>query len=517
MTFFQYQLTEEDEKEALAATHSSQGQYKGLVPQRKTTDCIFSLLILLFWAGMSVIGYFAYIHGDPYRLISPTNDQGKFCGLSEGFEDLPNHYSVIQKGVGVCVKSCPQKDVSLKSYSPDDYYCLHSIHESYSTRYSLSNYIYYGCLGKDGKYDFESDCGCMPKLTSDQVLHRCSLENPEYAQYFMSEKVKNMFLGVLSDIMAVDYTNYMYTAIAGAVFSVVWMTFLRCECLTSCFIWMAMLLIQVIFGGITALGVLEILQWKDQDPPLHTDKEILHLEIATGVVGFIALLWFILMIVVGSSVQVAVKAMALTADCIEHMPMILFTPLLQVTCFLGFLCVWFVYSFYLASEGKFVSKEYDLAFRVSADDMSGMDTKVTYFVYSSEPIVQYQLWFMLFMLFWTAEFMKAMSEIIIAIAVAKWYFTDDRSELNSERMLMSAYYEGVRYHSGTAAFGSLLIAIIETIRSAILYVESKFKGLKENKLVAAAFCCLNCCLWFIEQILRFISKNAYIQVMLVSE
>merc|ERR1711998_64579 len=64
---------------------------------------------------------------------------------------------------------------------------------------------------------------------------------------------------------------------------------------------------------------------------------------------------------------------------------------------------------------------------------------------------------------------------------------------------------------GSAAFGSLIIAIIKLIRAVIMYLQKKAAKAK-NKLASAILCFIQCCMWCIEKCMKFINKNAYIQI-----
>jgi hypothetical protein len=68
----------------------------------------------------------------------------------------------------------------------------------------------------------------------------------------------------------------------------------------------------------------------------------------------------------------------------------------------------------------------------------------------------------------------------------------------------------LRYHLGTAAFGSLILAIIKTIRSILAYLQRKAKK-SGNKIAQYVLCVLQCCMWCLEKCMRFLNKNAYIQ------
>jgi solute carrier family 44 protein 1 (choline transporter-like protein)/choline transporter-like protein 2/4/5 len=51
-----------------------------------------------------------------------------------------------------------------------------------------------------------------------------------------------------------------------------------------------------------------------------------------------------------------------------------------------------------------------------------------------------------------------------------------------------------RYHLGTIALVSLIIAIIQTIRLIVKYIEDKLSGPEPNQVQRALFCCIQCCL-----------------------
>ena len=118
---------------------------------------------------------------------------------------------------------------------------------------------------------------------------------------------------------------------------------------------------------------------------------------------------------------------------------------------------------------------------------------------------------MIFVYYWSSEWIIACGQVVIALAISTWYFTRDKSSLGSQTVLW-AFKSGMWYHSGTAAFGSLIIAIIKTIRAIVAYIQKKAKKTKRCRaLVQCVLCCIQCCLWCVEKCMKFINKNAYIQ------
>merc|ERR1712167_225171 len=101
--------------------------------------------------------------------------------------------------------------------------------------------------------------------------------------------------------------------------------------------------------------------------------------------------------------------------------------------------------------------------------------------------------------------------------VSKWYFTPNAEKETAigSTTVWDSVKTTFRYHLGTAAFGSLIIAIVKTIRAMISYAQRKAKQ-SNNKVAQAVLCCIQCCLWCIEKCLKFLNKNAYIQTALFS-
>merc|ERR1711988_1589641 len=82
-------------------------------------------------------------------------------------------------------------------------------------------------------------------------------------------------------------------------------------------------------------------------------------------------------------------------------------------------------------------------------------------------------------------------------------------------VVFGAFFEAIYYHIGTAAAGSLIIAIIKTIQYIVAKVQyevnKKLKHAGPIKWIANAILCrIQCCLWCIEKCMKFINKHAYI-------
>ncbi|KAJ8960452.1 hypothetical protein NQ318_013736, partial [Aromia moschata] len=110
--------------------------------------------------------------------------------------------------------------------------------------------------------------------------------------------------------------------------------------------------------------------------------------------------------------------------------------------------------------------------------------------------------------FWLAFFASAFGQMVLASVFAQWYWTFRKSTLPFFAVT-GALCRTVRYHLGTLAFGSLIIAICRMIRVCLEYLDHKLKKY-DNELTKCILCCLKCFFWCLEKFLKFINRNAYI-------
>merc|ERR1711968_130145 len=83
--------------------------------------------------------------------------------------------------------------------------------------------------------------------------------------------------------------------------------------------------------------------------------------------------------------------------------------------------------------------------------------------------------------------------------------------------LRKSFKRALKYHLGSIAFGSLIIAIIKFIRAVVAYVQAKCnkaagKAGAIGKLVKVVLCAIQCCIWCMEKCMKFINRNAYILI-----
>jgi hypothetical protein len=74
-----------------------------------------------------------------------------------------------------------------------------------------------------------------------------------------------------------------------------------------------------------------------------------------------------------------------------------------------------------------------------------------------------------------------------------------------------SFYRTMRYHLGSLAYGSLIIAIVQLIRAGLMYMQHQLKK-SQNRVAMYILSCLQCCFACVEKVLKFLNKNAYIEI-----
>jgi hypothetical protein len=147
------------------------------------------------------------------------------------------------------------------------------------------------------------------------------------------------------------------------------------------------------------------------------------------------------------------------------------------------------------------------------------DTRMSAFKCRSAAIEQlgnnYRFWFALFNILWVNEFTIAFTQCSLAGAVAFWYFAKNDSKLNPKFVIIGLKNTAL-YHSGSVALGSLIVAIIQLIKYYLEYLAEQQKKAK-NKIMELVFRCLAYVIYCVEKCVKFLNKNAYIQIAILGK
>ena len=202
------------------------------------------------------------------------------------------------------------------------------------------------------------------------------------------------------------------------------------------------------------------------------------------------------------AIKIAIAVYKTTSLYVRSNMRIFILPMLSWLTQIIWGCCWIVCALYVFSVGEPEAREEPWSF-------------MTHVKWSET--TRYVFYYQIFGLFWLAAFINGMCQFIIAASSCIWYFTVN-SDTGGKGTVGTAFGWGFRYHMGSVAFGSFLIAVVQTLRLLFeWYRRLMAKATGENKCVKVLLCMTSYCLWILEKCVKYISKNAYIQVALTND
>merc|ERR1711916_393867 len=216
----------------------------------------------------------------------------------------------------------------------------------------------------------------------------------------------------------------------------------------------------------------------------------------TALAIIVTIATFVLLIVVlafWSKIRLAVQIIKEACAALTAMPCL-------------FCAYWVATSLYLATSGEAL-----------------YDPETGEFVtYKASKDVRRMQIYHLFGLFWVLAFLLGINETVIAGSVATWYFSHDHRVKGWP--ILRTFKRTLRYHLGSIAFGSLIIAIVQMIRVAIEYLRmqlrngmAKFADGPIRKICECFLTCLSYLFMCLERFLRWVTRMAYIGIAVYGE
>lgn len=204
---------------------------------------------------------------------------------------------------------------------------------------------------------------------------------------------------------------------------------MRLPAILSALIWSSILVSIGMFvaAGYYAYQLAD--DWRNAQPQIQDDRTI---NVTTAVA---VTLWVVggLMVLITcclrKQIVLAVGSVKEAGRAVNKMPLILAVPVLQAIGFIVFITLFLFYGVNLASLGEISTQDVPVAIQGG--------TEIAYRVYEFDSFIEYCAWFLLFCLFWTSNFIVALGDMIIAMAVSRWYFTRDKKFVGSSTVLRS--------------------------------------------------------------------------------
>ncbi|XP_046681197.1 choline transporter-like 1 isoform X2 [Homalodisca vitripennis] len=526
------------------------------VKVRGCTDLFWLLIYILFWVLMILIAGFALVYGNPLRLIHGYDSFGNTCGSSyndqlltngnlSGINTVNKRYLFfmdvrnIRNSLQICVEKCPDRNID----TIQELKLFYDQTGSNLCRYDFDLAHYEGVphnLSENVTITSPlGPCPTLPIYKSLPILNRCV---PEPVTTVVRGIIQEMYgllnswdLGeqVLSDI----YAAWPYIAgltLLSLVLSLVMVSlFYLVASVIACLILVAVSMVCIFGTGYLWITFYQLKSQLDQTPPEQLLDETVQNEKAFFIYSIIAtivtVIILLLVLVMRKRVDFVATLFKEAADCLAALPSLYLQPVFSFLQLIIFYSFWILVVVCLATANypgtkpvrPFTSDAVLDAAQAMANKSSESDKTLTEFnnisvasftaftlvEFADATWVRYMWWVYLIGLVWTSEFILACQQMVIAGAVARWYFNKDK--VDSKPPVWTAYRHLISYHLGSMALGSLLITLLKVPRLILSYLAAKLKKYEQSDIAQCIAKCCICCLYCFENCIRYINHNAY--------
>uniref|UniRef100_A0A182VRR9 Choline transporter-like protein n=1 Tax=Anopheles minimus TaxID=112268 RepID=A0A182VRR9_9DIPT len=419
--------------------------------ERQCTDILFIAIKAAFILILLVLIIYCMAFGDIYRIINGYDDCANVCGRDN------------------------QPDQSLPCKGAD------------RTREQF--------LLVEGSGVTESDLHRMCVASCDEVegfkpfLNRCIRKNNPTEEVATRTGLKNFFQEVSEDLEAC-HKEMLWLAVTSFVFSL--LTLLLLRIIPGLIVWLVLLAVVL---ACTAGTIWLWFRWQyesEQLPEAAAESartrmnSWLYYAIAATIV---TLLVFLVILVMRKRIKLVVQLFKEAGKAIASMPFLLAEPILTFTTIAVVIVLYVYFTVWIESAGMLVVESNNSA------------------KYMKNSTMLFTRWYNLFAFLWFCQFIIGCQHMVIAGAVACWFFTRNKTHLSNP--IGRSYCNLLRYHLGTVALGSFIIAVVQFLRTMLKLLMHTVRN-PQNRVTSFLFDCCQCCLQCFERFLQYLTRNAYI-------
>ncbi|KAK2844032.1 hypothetical protein Q5P01_010691 [Channa striata] len=560
--------------------HKFDPSFRGPVHRRSCTDVICSLTFIIVIFAYIALGILAWLHGDPRKVLHPTDSYGQFCGQKETSnvkKPILFYFNILKCSspatlinlqcptTQMCVSQCPDRFTTYTEMQLQ--HKLNKSHWEYYKQFCKPNFNNPHKPVSEVLRD--EDCPSMI-VPSRPFLQRC-LPDFIILNGTMTVANRTRFNDVLEMPHSVSELNHAAKTITGLVDmkdlgmkivedyakSWAWILIGLLMSLAASFVFIlllrftaGLLLWTTIFTVILGLAYGMWLCSNELSQLKHrpgSDVTIVEVGLQTDLKVYLQLrqTWIIMLVSLGVTeafivlmliflrrrVQVAVALLREASKAIGHIMSALFYPVITFLLLTVCISYWAVTTVYLASSGeavyKVMSPEMSCPYANSTcnpetfnrTNMSRLalclGSQCLFAFYGGESSYHRYLFLLqlsnLLVFFWLVNFSLALEQCTLAGAFASYYWAKRKPQDIPPCPLFSSFSRAVRYHTGSLAFGALILSVLQLLQIMLEYLEQKLKGV-DNSLSRFILSCLSCCFWCLEEFIRYMNRNTYIML-----
>uniref|UniRef100_A0A673MLH6 Choline transporter-like protein n=1 Tax=Sinocyclocheilus rhinocerous TaxID=307959 RepID=A0A673MLH6_9TELE len=524
------------------------------------TDVLCCVIFVIVILGYIVLGTVAWMHGDPRKVVYPTDSYGQFCGQ----QGTPNankailfYFNILQCANPTVLINlqCPTTQVIQTLFANHLSFCLSWIAlylalACFVTDASVS-LVYLSCVYPSAQTDLPLTSTFLQRCFPDFITRNGTLTVANQTSFKDGHgKIRIVLSTNLLDAKEVgikifeDYASSWFWILIGLVISMlVSLIFILLPRFTA-----GVLFWMVIFGVIAAVGYgIWHCYWEYSSLKGKPDSDItipdigfqtdfrVYLQLSqTWLIFMISLavieaIIILVLIFLRNRVRIAIALLKEGSKAIGCIMSTLFYPI--ITFLLLAICIayWAVTAVFLASSGDAVYKVMSTLpnckyTNLTCDPETFSQSNVTklcpgsqctFAFYGGESLYHRYIFVLqlcnLLVFLWLVNFTIALGQCTLAGAFASYYWALRKPADIPPCPLASSFGRALRYHTGSLAFGALILSIVQFIRIILEYLDHKLKG-AHNAFTRFLLCCLKCCFWCLEHFIKFMNRNAYIMI-----
>jgi hypothetical protein len=425
---------------------SAPADFDGPTGNRKCTDILFALLMLVMWASMTALGIYSWNNGDYRAVLYPMDYAGNICGTDFGQQDMTAYSKILyinNFGGGVCVSECPKIEnlVDVRTFVTynglwlGDGATLNSSFvdiADYSNATGVltctedtcptdpdSSWISSGILRGNGFAWYATDtievlgvrCVANPSALDElDDLIQTSEDTPVFDIDGFNQAQK-IWSNLYGDLYEAGYYILIFGLVVSMVIGFVYSQLLRIQLILGFMIWGSIIASISIFFLCGGYAYSTAVAWRKADPIVQSDSNIMAANICSYILIGLGGLAIVVTIFLRKQIMLSMACVRSAGRSMSAMPTMALFPFLQVIGLASFMAVWLVYAVHLASTGDI--------------GLKSLPTTATVAVrtYEFDEFTTRSGWYLLFCFYWTSAFIGAVGEIVIAMCVSKWYFT----------------------------------------------------------------------------------------------
>ncbi|RNF09165.1 solute carrier family 44 protein member 2 [Trypanosoma conorhini] len=523
---------------------------------RSCTDIFFMIVFILFLGAFAALGFIAFKSGDLRGVVFGNDYLGYACGDGAGPPGFANHVPedalfqskkwaentrvwyplpLMQEvtdvlhissylNLGICVKECPKTNPEgLKELLADN-----------MTGPNLKKMqVYsYGDVSKTG-HPVSAASKMYAVYHTSSILRKCLpdlTQPPEVGKKLSSPYLEKAYTFILQGVNEVANSWRVIAIEAGICLVACFIFVILMRFCVSVVVWLILFCIFLLLAG--GGGIAFFL--------FHTRGESSYLPVAgvqkysnlflvlALVLWFLAIIYMFVILALCSKIRLVCAIIKISGRVMGSAPTMIFLPFAATLAILAFF-VWAVLvglCLYSAKESGTAYSLVPLSEALRFQDVPLVKVNETQFfkvasqVLNSRYSLEYFLIADLFGFLWTMAFLNAACFTTIAFVSVFWYFSSLCNDDKSVPIcgVCKAVFWTVFYHTGTLALGSLLIAIIQTIRFLLAYLAKKAQSmLHDSALICCLACYLECFLAYFERVISLINTNAFVMMCLTSQ